>query len=614
MSWFRKFVYFCVQVDRDELEQTGSPYERTLIYASFMRQMLGAFFVFAVFLYAWSILLPLWMAIAISALLAAIVFFIDQAIISSEWMFHREFFRYWILNAPINFFFKLLQLLPRAVYAVIIAAFMSTLAEITIQSRTIERSLREATREANQEYFQQKDTLQANQRAEIEQIEVEIIRLEEAIALSSDPNIQQSIAVLNSNTVLAQEEINTLTASITGLRNRLGPLESEASGLRSEVQQIRGRIAQQNQQMRLEVEDPTRCPYLNRANFTESMCEGPNWRRHRDLRNAAQRELAVSGPELEAVETELSRVRADLQNAQAALGGAQTQFQGASRELREVQTTTQDLPILQADLTTQETLLADTRTAHAAALTSLEEELRATGYYEEADYGPLELYVGLKRLHHPPIPDGATDVEIAQLELEGEAARAFSNGLWYVIILFELSPVLVAFLGSPFSHLAMRMRRKRDDAQRDDLADRLQKDHDIQEKYAKERVYQAKSRQNMQAELKAHSRQTKLQEAQLKGDHDRELRSLANQRKQEKEDAKQDLLSKRAEAKASRKSKLDKRVQQSRQDRDLLDLEIEKQRQMNELQELRHQHQFGEELVPNGAEQPSANLKGDKNV
>jgi hypothetical protein len=228
--------------------------------------------------------------------------------------------------------------------------------------------------------------------------------------------------------------------------------------------------------------------------------------------------------------------------------------------------------------------------------------------------GLLSFYVGLKRLHHPPIPEGATDAEITQLELEGEAARAFSNGLWYVIILFELSPVLVAFLGSPFSHLAMRMRRKRDDAQRGDLADRLQKDHDIQDKYAEEYVYQAKSRQDMQAELRAHNRTTKLQEVQLKEDYDRQIKSLARQRKQEKEEAKQDLISKKTEAKAASKSKQDKRVQQSRQERDLLEIEIEKQKQMNELQELRHQHQFGEELVPNGTEQPSANLKGDKNV
>lgn len=103
MNSFQKFIYFCAQVDRDILEQTDSSYERGLIYASFMRQILGLLFVFAVFLYAWHMLLPLWMAISISALLAAILFFIDQAVISSQWMFHQEFSHRWIYNAPPTF-------------------------------------------------------------------------------------------------------------------------------------------------------------------------------------------------------------------------------------------------------------------------------------------------------------------------------------------------------------------------------------------------------------------------------------------------------------------------------------------------------------------------------
>ena len=48
-----------------------------------------------------------------------------------------------------------------------------------------------------------------------------------------------------------------------------------------------------------------------------------------------------------------------------------------------------------------------------------------------------------------------------------------------MIILFELSPVLVAFF-APFSHVAMRMRKKRDDAERDNLIDRLKKDANIE--------------------------------------------------------------------------------------------------------------------------------------
>ena len=172
------------------------PTERTLVYASFIRQILGALFVFAVFLYAWSILLPLWMAISISVLLAAIVFFIDQAIIASQWMFYREFSRNWIYNMFGNFFFKLLGLLPRAVYAVIIAVFMATLAEITIQGRAIKRLLNENTREINREYFEKINTLKSEQSKEIERIDDRIKELVEAISMGSSPDIQQDIEAL----------------------------------------------------------------------------------------------------------------------------------------------------------------------------------------------------------------------------------------------------------------------------------------------------------------------------------------------------------------------------------------------------------------------------------
>jgi type IV secretory pathway VirB3-like protein len=110
MQWLRSFIYFCTQVDRDELEKSNSPHERGLVYASFARQLFGAVFVFVVFLYAWETILPLWMAVLISTVLAIIVFLIDQAIISSEWMFHREFFQSPLLNTPANFIFKVLQL------------------------------------------------------------------------------------------------------------------------------------------------------------------------------------------------------------------------------------------------------------------------------------------------------------------------------------------------------------------------------------------------------------------------------------------------------------------------------------------------------------------------
>ena len=131
--------------------------------------------------------------------------------------------------------------------------------------------------------------------------------------------------------------------------------------------------------------------------------------------------------------------------------------------------------------------------SHETAMDAMVSELRAAGYYDEANYGPLELYVGLKRLHNPTIPENATEQQAERLKLEGEAARDFSHGLWLIIILFELSPVLVTFLGAPFSHLSMRMRAKRDEARRKDMTERLEKEHPLLDKLAEARIHKART-------------------------------------------------------------------------------------------------------------------------
>ena len=490
MNGFRKFIYFCAQVDPDILEQTDSSYERGLIYASFMRQILGLLFVFAVFLYAWSMLLPLWMAISISALLAAIVFFIDQAVIASQWMFHQEFSHRWIYNAPANFLLRVLWLLPRAGFAVIIAIFMATLAEITIQSRAIKRLLDADSRADNQEYFQRKDALESKQAEEIKAINEEIENLENDIALGSSPDNQQNTEVLRMSIQSAQERIPGLQARLTELSDRRISLNEQVTALGIQVSEVEGRIQSNMAQMRQE-ESPERCraARLARANnedFDVEKCHGPKWRGFRNAKREAEAELTTLNPALQAEQENLDSITEELTATRSELDVARDEFSSLSSQLTSAQTASSRLLETKTELAAQKELLATTQTRHIEQRDTLGKELRDTGFYQKTDYGPLELYVGLKRLHYPEVPKGATDSEKNQVALEGQAARDFSTGLWLVIILFELSPVLVAFF-APFSHVAMRMRKKREDAERDNLIDRLQKDHDIQEQYAKTR-------------------------------------------------------------------------------------------------------------------------------
>ena len=483
MNGFCKFIYFCAQVDRDILEQTDSSYERNLIYASFIRQILGMLFVFAVFLYAWHMLLPLWMAISISALLAAIVFFIDQAVIASQWMFHQEFSHRWIYNAPANFLLRVLGLLPRAGFAVIIAIFMATLAEITIQNRAIKRLLDADSRADNQEYFQRTGVLESIQAEEIKAINEKIEDLENDIALGSSPDNQQNTEVLRMSSQNAQERIQVLQARLAELSDREISLNEQVTALRIQVSEVQGRIQSNKAQMRLE-ESPERCLAARRArandeNFDVEKCHGPRWRGFRDAKRGAETERATLNPELQAEQERLDSVTEALTATRSELNVAEDKFSSLSRQLTSAQTASSRLSETKTELAAQKELLAATKTRHTKQRDALEKKLRDTGFYQKTDYGPLELYVGLKRLHYPEVPDGATDSEKNQLELKGQAARDFSTGLRLVIILFELSPVLVAFF-APFSHVAMRMRKKREDVERDNLIDRLKKDADIE--------------------------------------------------------------------------------------------------------------------------------------
>lgn len=479
MNGFRKFIYFCAQVDRDILEQTNSSYERNLIYASFIRQILGLLFVFAVFLYAWNMLLPLWMAISISALLAAIVFFIDQAVIASLWIFHREFFHHRIYNDFANFLLRVLGLLPRACFAVIIAIFMATLAEITIQHRAIERLLGADIRADNQEYVQRTNDQKSTQAEEIKAINEKIKNLEDDIALGSSPDNQQNTEALRMSSQNAQERIPVLQARLTGLSDRRISLNEQVTELRSQVSEVEGRKQRNLNQMRLE-ELPERCLAARRArandeDFDVEKCHGRRWRGFRDANLAADKELATLEPKLEAEQERLNSVIEELTTTRSELNLAEDKFSSFSRQLTSARTASSRLSETKTELAEQKEILAATKTRHIEQQDALLKELRDTGFYQETNYGPLELYVGLKRLHNPEVPDGATDSEKNQLTLEGQAARDFSTGLWLVIILFELSPVLVAFF-APFSHVAMRMRKKREDAERDNLIDKLKKD------------------------------------------------------------------------------------------------------------------------------------------
>ena len=442
MGWIRKFVYFTVLADREEIAELSS-YDRSIIYASCVRQTLGAAFTFLVFLYACSTIMPLWISIVIATVLALIIFFLDQAIIGSEWTMHRDFSRHWLINGPVSFVVKLVQLLPRIAYAVAIAWFMATLAEIAIQSRAIDRVLNERTSANNSVYFERTDELALQHDTALMAINTEISELEATIRTRSDPSAAQTIVLLEAEVQDAADTIVTLSGNVTALRNQVMLEQAGVASLQSRVTNLVGKISANRELMSAEVDDPTRCGTPG-AEF----CRGDRWRELRDTLITNENELGPLEAQLNATREQLQSTQNMLSQAETAITAARNQADTATGELQQTQRTTSSLEELQEELAALVASHAALLAQQEQEVAELEQTLISTGNRDFANYGPLDRRIGLQALHdHPEY---------------GAVARQFSWELKIVIILFELSPILVTIFFTPFSFLSLRMRQKRD--------------------------------------------------------------------------------------------------------------------------------------------------------
>ena len=510
MGWIRKFVYFTVLTDREEVANLSS-YDRSLIYASFVRQTLGASFAFLVFLFAGSTIMPLWSALVTAAVLAAIIFFLDQAIVGSEWTMHRDFSRYWVINGPVSFIVKLIQLLPRIAYAVAIAWFMATLAEIAIQSRAIDRVLNERTRENNTVYFERTDELAKQHATALSDIDTEISELESTILARSDPSAEQTIALLEAEVQGAADTIATLSSSVSTLRSQAQRDQADVTRLQSRVTGLQGEISAIRDSMDAEINDSTRC-----RNPGAEECKGPRWRNLRDALLPKQNAVGPLEAELRAARNRLQSTRDALERAEAEIASAREIATTATGELQQTQRTTRSIEELEEELAALIASRSVLRAEQEEEKAALEQTLVSTGNRDFADYGPLDRRIGLQALHeHPEY---------------GAVARQFSWELKIVVILFELSPVLVTIFFTPFSFLSLRMRQKRDAALADDEQKRRQRHAEDVRSGAMHDVDSHSEQTDATVKMNKKSRETKLEEARGQDAYEEEMLTLEKKR------------------------------------------------------------------------------------
>jgi Domain of unknown function (DUF4407) len=500
MSIIRRFVYFCTLVDDKEVSEL-STYDRFLVYASFARQMAGATFTFLVFFFAIRTYLSDAPAILIASVLAAIIFLVDQAIIGSEWSLSRSYsgIRGWAM--------KVFALIPRVAFAIAIALFMAMLAEITLQSRAIDRVLNERTRESNADAIGRLDALAEAQQEERDRQQEALTKLEGELAIASDRSLAARDASLQASLDAATQRLADARTELQQSQANTTQYEAEITASAAELARLEALIQDNTFLRDAEVTDPSRCDSPGSAG-----CKGDRWDGYNaqiiDLGNqrvgviaqleSARRQHVAERSSLDALRTEITQLEATVESATDGLGELSTT--GRSR----------DVILTEIDNTKKE--LSSMRDTHLEEAQNLEEQLKLAGIFTAASYDPLDRRIGLAILHEHPV--------------YGTAAREFSLQLKVVVILFELAPVLVTVFFSPFSFMAVRMRRKRDAALSEDRNSRMTIEAKEEETRANHSIEVGKTRAKADLETASFARDTEIQTARSDEMHFEELARL----------------------------------------------------------------------------------------
>ena len=117
-SRFFKLISFLSLTDSEVLKECGR-YDRMLAYAMVFRQLVTFIFTFMLFAYGVSLFLGATAAIITGFIFALTLFFLDQAIIGSDWALRNPFKS----GIPLR---SLIGLVPRIIYSLIIAIGLAT--------------------------------------------------------------------------------------------------------------------------------------------------------------------------------------------------------------------------------------------------------------------------------------------------------------------------------------------------------------------------------------------------------------------------------------------------------------------------------------------------------
>lgn len=431
----KNFFYYIALIDTEEIKIFGR-YEFFLISASFTRQVLSTLFSFCVLLYGTSIILPIWYSVVISMVIVLILFSIDQAIIGSEWSLYKVYAKNKFVNIFTNIILIPLRLMPRICYSIIIAYGIATIAEIRIQHRAIDKILNTESKQFNNEYLIKTEEKQKT----IDQKESDkkkiIAQLEEVL------NTKRNNLNSKKKRELLVQEKNNLDNAIINYRNNIAENQKKMMDISEEISKIQAKVDTNNEEIRLkEIEMD------HEANDKDRGAQkGPRWKAFNREVIALKTQNSNHIPKLQSKRDEIQRMTALIEKNKKYLSELEKRAEELAATTEKKQYDARTVDEISSQLAKEKDELNKLIESNKDDLMNYRQTLTNGGFYQKNNYGPLDRYIGLKKLYNDPA--------------YGTAAKEFSYGLKITIILLELSPVMVMLFFSPYSFYSTRMREK----------------------------------------------------------------------------------------------------------------------------------------------------------
>lgn len=427
-SIYFKIIAFLSLTDTDVLAQSGR-YDRMLAYAMVFRQLVTFAFTFLLFTYGVSLFLGMTAAVISGFVFALTLFFLDQAIIGSDWALRNPFKQ----GLPIR---QLIGLIPRIFYSLIIAIGLATLAEISLQANAIDEQIQKDVVENNKEYFTrlsnyegELDTTVNVSENKIKNLQQQIIKINAEQTAYLEAGQIYDIDSVNNNLDNNQVILEELQLSQKVIINELADLNERLSQARKDYQywfneSLLERTGKDGR-------PPTEGPKFKRAVKTYEELKYLIPIIQADIESSKEKSTNIENQISIAIEqvNENQKIKNTLENKES-------NFLANKNNILKIET----------ELTSAQALLNTLIQDKQNKLDEFRKTLQKEGLFYERKTGVLMRYIALQKIHSDP-------------EF-GSVATLFSYMLKIFFIAIELMPVIIKLFFSPFSFYSLRMYRK----------------------------------------------------------------------------------------------------------------------------------------------------------